>query len=194
MFDVDKRLGLRVGVNRTEENRTEEKGLVLAAPVHLEPFALYSSTIRSLSDLAGGGEIFVPSDPVGTARALRLLADHGLLRLRVGSGMATSVRDVTANPHLVRISGATPQRMVHGHKTALASIMSVATARSVGLRPGRDALALETAASNPHADGLVVRAGEEDAARIATLAEVLRSPRVGAYIEETYDHSVLPVP
>ena len=71
--------------NFNEENGTH---LVSAAGIHYEPFGLYAGKTASLDALADGAQIAVPNDGTNEARALLLLEQEGLIKLKEGVDMA----------------------------------------------------------------------------------------------------------
>jgi D-methionine transport system substrate-binding protein len=169
-----------------------DPGLVFVAPVYIEPYGIYSATATTVTVLTKGGRILIPADPAGEARALQLLADKNVVQLRVGAGMGASLRDITANPHHVRIDAVTPAQMALGYRSVAAVVVDAATARQAGLPDDRRTLALESADGSPFAEGLVVRAGDEQDPEVKKLAELLRSPNVKSYIERTYHRTLVP--
>ena len=65
-------------------NAEQGTHLVNAGGIHYEPFGIYPGTKKSLSDIADGDSIAVPNDTTNEARALLLLQDNGLLKLKDG--------------------------------------------------------------------------------------------------------------
>ena len=61
--------------------------LVNAFGVHVEPFGLYSATIKDISELKDGSTIAIPNDPSNGGRALLLLQANGLITLKSGAGI-----------------------------------------------------------------------------------------------------------
>ena len=74
-----------------------EKGthLVNAGGIHYEPFGIYPGTKKDLAEVADGDVIAVPNDTTNEARALLLLQDNGLLKLKEGAGLEATVNDIT---------------------------------------------------------------------------------------------------
>ena len=74
--------------------------LVTVGNTLISPIAFYSRKFKSLEALPAG-RIGIPNDPSNQTRALVILRDHGLIKLREGfdpfTGTAT-LADVTANP------------------------------------------------------------------------------------------------
>ena len=79
----------------------DERGahLVNAAGIHYEPLGLYGGKTASLADLADGAKIAVPNDATNEARALLLLEQEGLIKLKEGVGVSATKSDVEENPH-----------------------------------------------------------------------------------------------
>lgn len=174
------------------EGAGQGRGLAFVAPVHIEPVGIYAAKTRTLADLAKGGHVLIPDDPINAGRALRLLAERRVVRLREGAGMSASVRDITANPDHIRIDAVSPAQMALAYPTATAVVVDAGTAREAGLPADRHLLALEKGGDSPYADGLMVRVGDEKDPRIGKLAQLLRSPRVRSYIETTFKHTLVP--
>ncbi len=86
-------------------NFNAEKGthLVSVAGIHYEPFGIYPGTKASLSDIADGDVIAVPNDTTNEARALLLLQDNGIIKLKDDAGLTATIKDIVDNPHNVKI-------------------------------------------------------------------------------------------
>ena len=83
-----------------EENNTH---LVNAGGIHYEPFGIYPGTKSDLADVADGDDIAVPNDTTNEARALLLLQDNGIIKLKDGAGLKATVNDIEENPYNVNI-------------------------------------------------------------------------------------------
>ncbi|WP_237742783.1 MetQ/NlpA family ABC transporter substrate-binding protein [Actinopolymorpha alba] len=166
--------------------------LAFLAPVHVEPLGLYSAKVKAVRELPSGGEIVLPDTPGASGRALQLLAAEKVLSVREGAGDAATVRDITSNPHHLRVTMLAPTDLVKAYPRATLAVMAPGTATQAGLRPRGDALSLEAAIGSPYADGLLVRAGDRADSRVTMLAELLRSPQVRTFIEEKFQQAVLP--
>ncbi len=83
----------------------EEKGthLVNAGGIHYEPFGIYPGTKKSLDELEEGDTIAVPNDTTNEARALLLLQDNGVIKLKEGAGLNATVNDIEENAKNVKI-------------------------------------------------------------------------------------------
>ena len=178
------------------EEFAAERGLdlVSVAEVHIEPLGAYSEKVSALEDLPEGAEVAVPNDATNLGRALKLLADEGLIELKDGVGTAATERDVTANPKKLKFRPLEAAQLTRSLPDVHLAVINGNYALQADLQPAKDALALESPKDNPYANLLVVKAGNEDDPRVRTLAKLLTSDEVKAFIEEKYAGSVIPVP
>jgi D-methionine transport system substrate-binding protein len=161
------------------------------APVHLEPLGLYSEEAGSVDEIQDGAQVAIPNDPTNGARALRLLADQGLITLADTGETSATVLDVennTKNLEFVEIEAAQLPRSL---PDVDAAVINGNYAIEADLSPAEDAIAAESPEGNPYANLLVVRAGDESDPRVVKLAELLASDEVAQFIEETYDGTVI---
>jgi D-methionine transport system substrate-binding protein len=163
------------------------------APVHLEPLGLYSRGVTDLAALPDGATIGIANDPANEARGLRLLAANGLITLNPGSEQTATPRDIATNPKNLQFSELEAAQLPRSLEDTDASVVNGNYAIDAGLNPAQDALVLESAENNPNANGLVTRPELRSDPRIATLAELLQSPEVKTYIQQTFAGAVIPV-
>lgn len=164
-------------------NMNLEKKLDLAwvAKVHIEPLGLYSYKIKSLDDLKKGDTVAVPNDPTNEARALRLLENHGIIKVRPGE--LVTVRDITDNPRglkFVELEAAQLPRMLQDVRAA---VINTNFASEAKLTPSEDAIIIESKDS-PYANVIVARKADVDSPAIKALIKAGNSPEVKAYIEK----------
>ncbi|MCF0253875.1 MAG: MetQ/NlpA family ABC transporter substrate-binding protein [Duodenibacillus sp.] len=174
------------------ESFSRGRGLRLAAlcAVHIEPMGVYSSRLKSLAELGRKDRVAIPNDPANGGRALRLLADAGLIKLREGAGAGATPRDIVGNPRRLRIVELEAAALPRALGDAAAAVINANYALAAGLDPARDALARESGDS-PYANVVAVREGDGREA-LGKLAEALRSPAVRDFLESRYKGAVLP--
>lgn len=179
------------------ENFNEEKGthLVNAGGIHYEPFGIYPGTKTSLDDIADGDSIAVPNDTTNEARALLLLQDNGILKLKDGAGLTATVTDIEENPHniqIVELEAAQVARVVSENAYV---VLNGNYALEAGFSVGKDALAYEkndSEAAKTYVNVIAVKEGNENNDAIKALVEVLKSDEIKNYITSTYDGAVVP--
>lgn len=175
----------------------EEKGthLVSVEAVHFEPFGLYAGKTASLKDLKEGAVVAVPNDTTNEARALLLLEQEGLIKLKDGAGITATTNDIAENPLNLQIkeleAAAIPTVLADVDIACINGNYAQGASLSV-----EDALATEGAtslAAQTYANVLVVKDGNQNSEAIQALAKALVSDEVKSYIEKTYDGAVVPV-
>ena len=67
------------------------------AKIHVEPMGIYSRKIKDLKDLADGAKVAIPNDPTNGGRALLILQSAGLITLKDGGNITSTVQDVVKN-------------------------------------------------------------------------------------------------
>ncbi|NUK00722.1 ABC transporter substrate-binding protein [Streptomyces lunaelactis] len=172
-------------------NTKNKTHIVPVVNVHLEPLGLYSKKVKDLKEIKAGQTIAVPNDTTNEGRALKLLADNGLITLKSGVGSDAKLSDIEDKKGLEfkEIEAATLPRALNDVDAA---VINGNYAIEADLKPAKDSLALEKADGNPYANFLAVKAGNENDARVQKLAKLLDSPEVKKFIEDTYAGSVVP--
>jgi len=170
---------------------SKEKKLDLdyTVKVHIEPMGVYSSKYKSLNDLKAGAEIAIPSDPTNGARALRVLENAGLLKLK--SGELISKLDITENPKQLKITELDAPQLPRILKDVDAAVINSNFAIEANLNPTVDSLAIE-AKDSPYANVLAVKSEDKTKAYIKALSKALNSPEVKKFIEDKYKGNVIP--
>ena len=176
-----------------EFNAEHGTHLVSAAGIHYEPFGLYAGKTASLAELADGAQIAVPNDGTNEARALLLLEQEGLIKLKEGVGLSATKSDVAENPHNYDIVELEARLLPTTLKDVDMAVINGNYAIDAGLKVS-DAIAVEAAggaAAEAYVNVLAVKEGTESSEGIQALVKALQSDEVRAFIEETYDGAVV---
>ncbi|MGN8875687.1 MetQ/NlpA family ABC transporter substrate-binding protein [Pseudoflavonifractor sp. HCP28S3_F10] len=178
-----------------EFNASDGTHLVSAAEVHYEPFGLYAGKTASLDALADGAQIAVPNDTTNEARALLLLEQEGLIKLKDGAGITATKADIAENPKNLDIVELEASQLPVRLADVDMAVINGNYAIDAGLKVA-DALAVEAAdgeAATAYVNVLAVKEGNEDSPAIQALAQALCSDEVKTFMEETYGGAVVPV-
>lgn len=175
----------------------EEKGthLVNAGGIHYEPFGIYPGTKSSLDDIADGDTIAVPNDTTNEARALLLLQDNGIIKLKDGAGLEATVNDIEENPYNVEIVELAAEQVARVAEETSYIVLNGNYALQAGYSVSKDALAYETSdseAAKTYVNVIAVKEGNEDSEKIQALVDVLKSDEIKDFINEKYDGAVIP--
>ena len=173
-----------------EFNKTRHTDLVPVVGVHIEPFGAYSTRIKQLSELKDGASVAIPNDPVNAGRALVLLDEAGLIKLKDPSNTLSTTRDITQNPKHLKIrelEGALLARAVN--QVDLAFVFA-----NYALEAGIDtnsALIVEKG-KDLYVEYLVARPDNIQSPAIQKLARALNSPHVREFILTRYKGQIVP--
>ena len=175
----------------------EEKGthLVNAGGIHYEPFGIYPGTKSSLDDIADGDTIAVPNDTTNEARALLLLQDNGIIKLKDGAGLEATVNDIEENPYNVEIVELAAEQVARVAEETSYIVLNGNYALQAGYSVSKDALVYETSdseAAKTYVNVIAVKEGNENSDKIKALVDVLKSDEIKDFINEKYDGAVIP--
>ena len=175
----------------------EEHGLkmVSAAGIHYEPLGLYAGKTASIDALAEGAQIAVPNDATNEARALLLLEQEGLIKLKDGAGISATKDDIVENPLNLEIYEANAELLTSVLQDVDMAVINGNYAIDAGLKIA-DALAAEAEdgiAAEAYVNVVTVMEGKENDAKIQALVKALTSPEAKAFMEETYAGAVVPL-
>lgn len=174
---------------------------VVTATTHIEPLGIYSTKVKSFTDVPKGARVAIPNNSVNLSRALYLLQDQGLITLRDGlrdqadarERQLATPKDIAVNPRDLKIIEVDAAQIPRTLPDVTLAVINGNFALEAGLEPARDALALEKAAGNPYANLLVTLPALEHDPRVERLSRLLESPEVAAFIREHYKGAVIPV-
>ena len=160
------------------DDKVAEEGfdLVSIGTVHVEPMALYSETLKDISELEDGSTIAIPSDNVNGARALILLEAHGLIKV---------------NPKNLKFTALQAELIPKALGDVDAAVVNGNYAIDAGLNPVKDGLIIE-GEDSPYANIVAVRKDEAGEEKFKILMKHLQSEKVKKFIEDNYDGGVVP--
>ncbi|WP_045143691.1 MetQ/NlpA family ABC transporter substrate-binding protein [Clostridium butyricum] len=176
--------------------QVQSRGLHLksVAAIHLEPMGLYSKKITSLDELKDGSTIAVPNDPSNEARALKLLAANGLIKIK--DGELVTPADITENPKNLQFSELEAAAVPRAVDDVDAAVINGNYAIEAGFDPTANAIVKEdkdSEAAKPYANIVVVKEGNENLEKIQALIKALTSNEVRDFINKEYNGAVIPV-
>ena len=169
------------------ESQMESQGYDFehGAGIHVEPYAAFSEKHDDVSSIQDGARVMVTNDPSNQARALKMLESEGLVKDIADDSSVLTLTD-EQNPKNLDFQENQPELLVNdlSDPTVDLAIINGNYILEAGLSTD-DALIVEPVENNPYANFLVWKTGNKDA-RIDKLEELLHSPEVKAYIEETW--------
>lgn len=136
--------------------------------------------------------IAVPNDTTNEARALLLLQEQGLIKLKDGAGITATILDIAENPHNIKFNEVEAAQLPNVLKDVDYAVINANYAIAANLNPAKDALGLEGSAS-AYGNILCVKEGNENEPLVKALAAALESQKVADFIAEKYDGSVISI-
>ncbi len=177
------------------DDQNANAGLHLAAVkgIHLEPLGLYSNKIQSIDELADGASISMPNDASNESRAIKLLADNGLITLAETDGLY-DLQSIAENPHNFEFVELEAANVANSLPDVDAAVINGNYALLAELNPAEDALILESANAegNPFVNPIVVKQGNEDTLKTRALVAAFSTQAVVDFINANYPGSVIP--
>lgn len=165
--------------------------LVSLIAVHIEPMGVYSKKIKSVNEVPNGGIVAIPNDPTNGGRALSILAQAGMIKMKDGVGVKGTVKDVTDNPKKLVFKELEAPQLPRSLDDVTLAVINSNYALEAKLNPTKDALFIEKKES-PYANILAIRKGDEKRPELVKLAKALTSPDVKKFIDEKYKGAVVP--
>jgi D-methionine transport system substrate-binding protein len=150
------------------------------------PIGLYSRKLASVASLPKGAVIGVPNDPSNEGRALLLLQDEGLIKLREGSGILATVADITSNPKDIKIKELDAGIVGRSIDDLSAAVVNTDWALKAGLKTDKERIAQERIANNPYRNFIAVKVGQENAPWVKGLLAAYQNDVVKQALNKIY--------
>jgi D-methionine transport system substrate-binding protein len=154
------------------------------------PIGIYSKKHKGWDQIPNGATIAFPNDPTNGGRALLLLQDKGVIKLKADVGFKPTVGDIVENAKklkFVEIDAAQAPRVL---EDVDAAIINTNYATQAGLDPVKDAILREDP-KGPYVNVIAIRTEDKDKPWVKTLVESYRSPEVKKFVEEKFKGAVL---
>ena len=176
-------------------NKENGSDLVSIGAIHYEPFGVYAGKTTDLSALPDGALIAVPNNVTNEARALLLLAQEGIIKLKDDAGINATVEDIVENPKNVEFKELAPEQLVAALPDVDVAVINGNYAIEGGLHVSQ-ALAVEAndgLAAVTYGNIIATSKDKENDEALKVLVEVLQSEDISKFINDTYDGAVVPL-
>ena len=147
------------------------------------PMAVYSQKIKKGEEIPNGAIVGIPNDPSNGGRALILLADKGLIKIKDMKNVVTTVKDITSNPKNLVIRELDAAIIPNSLPDLTVAVINCNYALPAGLNPTKDSILLENA-DNPFLNIFVTREVNAKDPRIKQLQEVYQSEENKKFIND----------
>lgn len=154
--------------------------------------AILTLTVALGLTACGGNQITiaVPNDTTNEARALLLLQDLGIIKLKDGAGITATVLDIESNPKNIKFKEVEAAQLPNVLKDVDYAVINSNYAISANLNPTKDALGIE-GSSSAYSNIVAVKQGNENDPLVKALVAALESQKVADFITSKYDGAVV---
>ncbi|MBV8246896.1 MAG: metal ABC transporter substrate-binding protein [Comamonas sp.] len=166
---------------------TSDRKLALSAIVQgpVAPMGVYSKKHKSLADIKSGAKVALPNDPSNLARALLVLQQAGLVKVKEGVNPARiSELDLASNPHKLKFVALEAAQLPRVLEDADYVVVNGNFAVSSGLKLS-EAVVLEKT-PNQYLNVVAVKTGNENSQWARDLAAAYRSPEFKAVVDSQF--------
>ena len=177
-----------------EYNEQNGTNLVSVAGIHYEPMGVYAGTKKSFDELADGDKIGIPNDATNGARALLLLQDNGVIKLKDGAGVTATEQDIAENPKNIEIVPLEAATIPASLPDLALGVINANYAIGADLKID-EALATEAAdslAADTYVNVIVVNEENKDSEKTQALVKALQTDAVKDFIASEYNGAVQP--
>ncbi|WP_419878517.1 MetQ/NlpA family ABC transporter substrate-binding protein [Brevibacillus centrosporus] len=170
-----------------------EKGFDFAVTtkVHVEPIGFYSDKLKSAGEIKEGAKIGIPNNPSNEFRALTLLQEQGLIKLKDGlTTYEATPKDIAENPKKLEFIEAEAATLPRALPDLDGAVINTNVVLEAKIDP--NSALFREGANSPYANVIVVRKGDENREEIKKLDAALATPEVKKFIEDKYGVAVVP--
>lgn len=182
-----------------DQNKNANLHLYAVIGVHIEPMGVYSSKYKAISEIKDGATIGIPNDYDNGLRALRLLAQKGLLKSLddvdvKNVNFETIGLNENINPRkfkIVPLEAAALPRSLSDLSIAIINGNFALSSKLVETSPAIEIEEFDEKSARAKTNFVVVKSGNEKNEKINALVQAIQSEEVKKYIEEKYKGSVI---
>ncbi len=169
------------------ENQIQAHGykIVVAGYTAVWPIGVYSKKHAAIADIPEGAVIGVPNDPSNEGRALLVLQDQGVIKLKDGAGILATIADIAENPKNVEIKELDAGIVGRSVEDLDAAVVNTDWALKSGLTV-ENRIAQEKIADNPYRNFIAVREADLNAPWVKTLVSSYQNDTVKAEFDRVY--------
>ena len=176
------------------DNFNKERGtkIVSLGGVHLEPMGIYSKKYKSLDELKDGDEVIIPNDATNGARALKILEENNVIKLKENAGLEATEKDIAENPKNLKFTAVEAATIPRAYEDSAIAVINSNFALEAKLSPKKDAIAIEKSEGNPFANIIAAREEDKDNETYKKVLQAFQSDEVKKCIEEKFDGEIIP--
>ena len=161
--------------------------LAIVGNTFVYPMAGYSHKIKDINELKPEDTIVIPNDPANLGRALLLMQQVGLIKLKTDVGLSPTTQDITENKlqlNIIELEAPQLPRTLDDNKVTIA-IINNNFAASNNLTAKRDGIFVEDEKS-PYVNIIVSREDNKTNEKVVNFVKSYQSDAVEAAAEKAF--------
>lgn len=151
---------------------------------------LISDKIHDLKDVPTGATVAIPNDPTNGGRALLLLQQAGLLRLKDGVGYKATPKDVTDNPKQLKFKELEAAQLPRSLADVDLAAITMNYILSSGIDPKKQGLFWEKKDEPLAVMVLAAREEDKDKPEFQKIVEIYKSETIKKFIEDKFHGTI----
>lgn len=170
-----------------EQSKNRGYQFEIVGKTFVYPMAGYSKKIKNISELKPGNTIVIPNDPTNLGRALLLLQEAGLIKLKADVGLLATAQDISNNPLNLKILELEAPQLTRTLDDAQVTVAIINNnfAASSNLTAKKDGLFVEGGQS-PYVNIIVSRQDNKNDKKVADFVKSYQSKAVEEAAEEQF--------
>lgn len=175
------------------QNQIKEFGykIMEIGKTFIYPMGIFSTKINSLQKVPIGADVAIPNDPTNRGRALMLLEDAGLIKLKPGVNWQATLNDIIANPLNLQIIPLQADQIPNNLDSLMLTVINDDFLPKAHMTL-KQALFVEPKDS-PFANIIVVRDSDKNNPLLLKFVKAYQSPQVAKIAEKLYpDDAAIP--
>ena len=171
------------------ENQNKQLGydITYIGKTFLYPMGVFSKKIKSLSELSNGATVAIPNDPTNQGRALMILQDAGILKLKDGVTWQATTDSIASNPKNLKIVSLQADQIPNNLRDVDVGIVNNDYISKAGLSL-KDALFIEPKDS-PFANIIAVNEGRKDDPKLKEYVKSLNNDQIKKLADKYYPNN-----
>lgn len=166
-------------------NKEKKADLVAVQPIYYFAGGFYSKQYKDAKNLPEKAKVGIPSDPTNEGRALAILNENGVIKLKEGVGFDGTIDDIVENPKNLNFERIDLLNLAKAYDESDIAMVFCYPAYLEPIKlTTKDAILLETEKASEHyALQLVTNKDEKDSKKIKALKKAMTTPEVAKYIK-----------
>lgn len=181
------------------EQEIKDKGYKFSVlgNTYLVPLNVFSDQLKSLDDLKDGDKIAIPNNTTNAGRALLVLQDAGVIKLKADAGNSPTVQDITENPKNIQIQQVDPSKIMNLLPDFAAGITNTNFVQAAGKDPVKDAIYavqpdINDSTNEPWLNLIAANTSDKNNKVYKKVVAAYQTKSVANRIEKVYDGVVTP--